>query len=986
MGLSPTHPQGKGVSKYFFIFDAENKYSPKFIDQMFKYNCFISLLFALLLSSSSLWAQEKQTLSHDDYDKWEIISGTKIAPDGNHLLYMLNPQRQDGNLIINRTDGSAEQRIARGSKAAFSAGSNFAVFHIEPQREVVRQAKVDKKKKDEMPKDSLGILILSSGELLTYADVISYQLPKEPSPWLAFTLDFSRIVEETEEDSGTNPTDTVPEPLREEQPEEEKEPETEKIKQLIIKNPLEGIAHVYDDVEHYRMAENGTSVLFIQEVESEEDSLEIRKLFAFNTTRQSLQLLDSAAGDFKQLSVSKNGENFAWLFSADTTDVKVYDLFVHQTGRRARTQSVTPDTENMPEDFAVSEYNQPEFSDDNSKVFFGIAPRPEEEPKDTLLEEEKYSLDIWHWQDPLLQSQQKVTASREKQRNFEAVFHLRKGNLVPLASEDMPVITKDRYGNAPFVMGISGVPYQRESTWLGSTPRDVYVVDVNDGSRKQILTRAEANVQFSVHGNYILYYLPEEKNWYAYSIKDETARRLTSDINVPLYDELNDVPNFARPHGTAGWGEDDDFVLVYDRYDIWKLDPSGKRQPENITGGYGRSNHILFRYQNLDRDEHHIPDDKIWLSAFHEESKQGGYYSLNMKTGNLERLIMEDAAFMQLQKAKEEDLFAWRRSTFTQYPDLYTSNTDFTEVEKISSANPWQDEYLWGSVELVEWQDFNNDTLQGLLYRPENFDPEKKYPMIVYFYERSSQNLHRHNIPSPSRSIINPAFCTSNGYVVFVPDITYRIGYPGQSAYNAIISGTQTMLERHSFIDRERMGLQGQSWGGYQIAYLITKTNMFRAAMAGAPVSNMISAYGGIRWGSGMSRQFQYELTQSRIGGTLWEKPMHYVENSPVFFAPDIETPLLMMHNDDDGAVPWYQGIEMYTAMRRLNKPVWLLVYNKEDHNLMKWPARMDLSVRMYQFFDHYLKDQPAPRWMEKGIPYIEKDTTHGYELMNKQE
>lgn len=941
------------------------------------------LLFVTILSFS-LAAQEKQPLSHDDYDKWENISGVEIAPDGNHLLYLLNPQRQDGNLIITKTDGSEEQRIARGSKASFSPDSNFAVFHIEPQQEVVRQAKVDKKKKDEMPKDSLGILLLSSGELLTYEDVISYQLPKEPSPWLAFTLDFSRILEESEE-SGNNPTDTIPEPLKEEQPEEEeKEPETEKVKQLIISNPLEGISHVHDMVEHYRMAENGTSVLFIQEVKSEEDSLEIRKLFAFNTADQSLQLLDSAAGDFKQLSVSKDGENFAWLFSADTADVKVYDLFVHQTGRRANTQSVTMATDNMPEGYAVSEHNKPEFSDDNTRVFFGIAPKPEEEPKDTLLDEEKYSLDIWHWQDPQLQSQQKVNAKREKQRNYEAVFHLRKGNLVPLASEDMPVITKDRYGNAPFVMGISNLPYQRESTWLGSTPRDIYVVDAANGSRKQILTRAEGNVQFSVYGNYILYYMPEDQNWYTYSIKDETTRNLTGNINVPLYDELNDVPGFARPYGIAGWGEHDGFVLVYDRFDIWKLDPGGKREPRNLTADYGRNNNIRFRYQDLDRDEYPIPEGKIWLSAFNEQNMQDGYYSLDMKNGNLERLIMEDAAFMQLQKAKEEDLFVWRRSTFKKYADLHVSKPDFTDTNKISSANPWQEEYLWGSVELVEWQDFNNDTLQGLLYRPENFDPEKKYPMIVYFYERSSQNLHRHNIPSPSRSIINPAFCTSNGYVVFVPDITYRTGYPGQSAYNAIVSGTQAMLEKYTFIDRDRMGLQGQSWGGYQIAYLITKTNMFRAAMAGAPVSNMISAYGGIRWASGMSRQFQYELTQSRIGGTLWEKPFHYIENSPIFFAPDIETPLLMMHNDDDGAVPWYQGIELFTAMRRLDKPVWMLVYNKEGHNLMQWPARMDLSVRMYQFFVHYLKDEPAPRWMEKGIPFIDKDTTHGYELMER--
>lgn len=251
--------------------------------------------------------------------------------------------------------------------------------------------------------------------------------------------------------------------------------------------------------------------------------------------------------------------------------------------------------------------------------------------------------------------------------------------------------------------------------------------------------------------------------------------------------------------------------------------------------------------------------------------------------------------------------------------------------------------------------------------------------MIVYFYERSSDGLYRHRIPSPSRSIINPSYCVSNGYIVFVPDIVYTTGFPGQNAYDAIVSGTQSMLERYDFIDREKLALQGQSWGGYQIAYLVTQTNMFAAAMAGAPVSNMVSAYGGIRWGSGMSRQFQYEKTQSRLGGTLWEKPFRYIENSPVFFADKVQTPLLMMHNDADGAVPWYQGIEMFMALRRLDKPVWMLVYNNEEHNLTRWPNRMDLDKRMYQFFDYYLKDAPAPAWIEEGRSFIDKEKTDAY-------
>ena len=282
---------------------------------------------------------------------------------------------------------------------------------------------------------------------------------------------------------------------------------------------------------------------------------------------------------------------------------------------------------------------------------------------------------------------------------------------------------------------------------------------------------------------------------------------------------------------------------------------------------------------------------------------------------------------------------------------------------------------------MVYWNSFAGDSLRGLLYKPDNFDPKRKYPMMVYFYEKSSETANRYNYPQPSRSIISIPFYVSNEYLVFVPDIAYSTGFPGQNAYDAIVSGVRKLTDNFSFIDEKHIGLQGQSWGGYQIAYLVTRTNMFAAAMAGAPVSNMTSAYGGIRWGTGMSRMFQYEETQSRIGGTLWDKPLHYIENSPLFMAPNVKTPLLIMSNDNDGAVPWYQGIEFFMALYRLQKPVWLINYNGMDHNIENkyWANRVDLSTRMFGFFNHYLKGTPAPEWMIKGIPAIEKGKTLGY-------
>ena len=327
--------------------------------------------------------------------------------------------------------------------------------------------------------------------------------------------------------------------------------------------------------------------------------------------------------------------------------------------------------------------------------------------------------------------------------------------------------------------------------------------------------------------------------------------------------------------------------------------------------------------------------------------------------------------------------FIFTRETFKDSPDLYYSDQNFTKPNRLSDANPQQAQYLWGTVELVKWTSMDGEELQGLLYKPENFDAGKKYPMITYFYERVTDRMHNYIAPAPSASTIRASEYVSNGYLVFMPDIPYKVGYPGQSAYDAIVSGV-TQLLKQPFVDRDRLGIQGQSWGGYQVAYLVTRSNLFAAAMAGAPVANMTSAYGGIRWGTGISRMFQYEHTQSRIGKTLWQDPLLYMENSPLFKADRVETPLLMMHNDADGAVPWYQGIEMYMALKRLNKPVWLLTYNGEDHNLRFRQNRKDLSIRMQQFFDYYLKFAPAPEWMKNGVPAIEKGIKMRYELIKE--
>jgi dipeptidyl aminopeptidase/acylaminoacyl peptidase len=544
----------------------------------------------------------------------------------------------------------------------------------------------------------------------------------------------------------------------------------------------------------------------------------------------------------------------------------------------------------------------------------------------------------------------------------------------------MPDVRTYNKGNTDVALGSSDLPYQQLLSWDDGY-RDYFAVDLKTGDRKQLLEKQQSAAQFSPGGTYILWWAVADSSWYVKDVETETIVSLTKDLPYNFYHELNDMPQLPGSYGLAGWAEDDKHVFIYDKYDIWKFDPSGKDAPIRITAGFGRESDTRFRYLKLDREEEYI-EEEMYLSGFNFTTKDDGYYLSSPNSEEApEKLFSGPYSFSGLKKAKEADKVIWQKSSFELYPDLWWSNMKFQVPLQITHLDKQRDQFLWGNVQLVNWTSSDGESLDGLLYTPANLDKDKEYPLLVYFYERNSDNLHRFRHPSPSRSIINPTYCVSNDYIVFVPDIPYLEGYPGQSAYRAIVSGTLAITDQFPFIDKEKMGIQGQSWGGYQVAYLVTQTNLYKAAMAGAPVSNMTSAYGGIRWSSGMSRMFQYEKTQSRIGGTLWEKPMLYIENSPVFFVPKIETPLLIMHNDNDGAVPWYQGIELFVAMRRLNKPAWMLTYNKEEHNLTKWPNRMDLDIRMYQFFDYYLKGEPEPKWMKEGVPAIEKGKNLGYGL-----
>ncbi|MFL5808664.1 MAG: alpha/beta hydrolase family protein, partial [Flavisolibacter sp.] len=346
-------------------------------------------------------------------------------------------------------------------------------------------------------------------------------------------------------------------------------------------------------------------------------------------------------------------------------------------------------------------------------------------------------------------------------------------------------------------------------------------------------------------------------------------------------------------------------------------------------------------------------------------------------------------------KAKNTDSYLFSKEDYTHSPDLYFATVTTTDTiagwhagalpsVKISSINPQQSQYNWGTAELYRWKTFSGKSATGILYKPENFDSTKKYPMLLYFYEKLSDNLYNYIPPAPTPSRLNIPFFVSRGYIVLTPDISYTIGHPAKSAYDFVVSGAQSLAKK-KWVDAKNIGIQGQSWGGIQVAQLVTMTNMFKAAWAGAPVASMFSAYGGIRWESGNNRQMQYEKGQSRIGATPWDKPDLYIENSPFYHLKNVTTPLVIMSNDADGAVPWYQGIELFTAMRRLHKKVWMLSYNGEAHNLVERRNRKDIQIREQQYFDWLLKGEKPPKWIVEGVPAVKKGKDWGLELVDEE-
>ncbi|MDE6009072.1 MAG: prolyl oligopeptidase family serine peptidase [Muribaculaceae bacterium] len=916
-------------------------------------------LAAAILLTGSISA--KKTLTHDDFDAWEKLSNGPVSVNGKWASFIVMPQEGDQTLTLYNTSTGKRIVVPRGKNLSFTADSRYALAMIKPFYQDTRNARIKKKKDFDLPQDSLAIINLSSGSIEKIGNVISYSIGKKGGNWVAWlSCDTAYIKPKAlkNKDAG---------------------------RPMILRSLDSGHTKKINWVSDYIFSEDGTRLAVTLKT-VKKDTLATPGAGVIMLPDTSFHLLDRDKAFYGAPVFNKDGSKLAFIASDDSvkTGTKHVELFLTDLqGETYDPKKITlSDKATNSNSLMLNQYSQPAFSEDGKRLVVGVAPYVA--PDDTtLVSFETPSLDIWRWDAPYTPPQANNRIERLRKANVPVVITLSDNRQVLIADDVLDrVVAPDRW-NGDWAMVVENKNVI-ERQYDYNYPVEIILKNVMTGEAKDAGEYASSTFSLSPADRFILWF--DGKDYFTYEISTGTKRLITEKISVNFWDEDVDRPEKIRSdYGVMGWTENDGRVLVYDRYDVWSLDPLAVEAPVCLTAGEGRKKNIRYRWKNLNREQRFLrAGDKIIYTMFNYDDMKNGVASavFSLKPAAPKTDFYGEWEYDSFAKAQDADVYSWMQANFSTSPNIYVS-TDIEKgkAKKISDTNPQMKDYKWGTARLVHWTTYQGHDAKGILYLPEDFSKEKEYPMIAYFYETYSQDLYHHFNMEPSWSWINFPFYVSRDYAVFVPDIHYSPGIPGENAYDYVCSGVEAVCKQYPNIDIKRVGIDGQSWGGYQTAFLVTRTNMFACAGSGAPVANMTSAFGGIRWESGDSRQGQYEQGQSRIGHNLWETPELYIANSPVFHANRVETPLLIMHNDADGAVPWYQGIEMFMALRRLHKPVWMLQYNGEAHNLKERRNRKDITIRLQQFFDHYLKGDPMPEWMKNGINPLRKGQDFGYEL-----
>ncbi|MGO4288235.1 alpha/beta hydrolase family protein [Chitinophaga sp. RAB17] len=864
--------------------------------------------------------QPKVLIDSSSYDSWPVTESVYLSNNGKYISYFVGNESMGCHTLILQTNDAKWKKTFPGiENMIFAANDRSAILTAA---------------------DRIYIVKLGLGITDTLFDIISYKLPKNGNKeWIAYRQGV-------------------------------------KGGKLILRNLENSRSFVFLSVKNYYFTGNGLIIVRDEEA----DASKREHLDWVNITNGKCSNLWKGSGT-RNVIFSTDGNKMAFIANTQNNLAGKDGIWYYEWGKE-EAHCILPDLSAI-KDSNLELNSLQYFSMDNSRIFITL--------KERAVLEESTNIDlsqpeVWSFNDKVLQSQQRK-GGKEKSDRYRAIVNILDGNVLRIEGKDefSPVSYRPPLTDSILVLhreiNIGGAG----ETWNSACKTTSYLVSTKTGERTSLNSISDDFYpNISKYEKYFIYSDKENKNFFTYEIATGIIRNITKNINTSW------ERRFTSP--IACWVDNDSAVIMYDRNDIWMVDPKGIFFPVNLTRGYGRRNNIqLFLIINSDDPVFFQKGEKVFLTAFNPETKENGFYSFTFGNAIDPTLLTMGSVLYDIpnsaatpdgvnftpRKARNANSYIVRRMSATEYPNLFYT-TNFKTFVPITDFHP-QTKYNWYSTELHKWKSLDDTFLKGILYKPENFDSTRRYPVIFYYYESLSDGLNAFLLPKALNNgcVINIPYYVSNGYLVFCPDIEYTIGDPMQGTYNAVVSAAKHLMKL-PFVDEKRMGIQGCSWGGIQTNYLVTKTDLFAAACSASGVGDWISGFNSLT-GEGASLQEMFQIGQFRMGGTLWDSLHSYIKSSPVLHADKISTPILLMHTKDDTGCPLGNIIEFFTALRRLGKKSWMLLY--EGNHAVYGKEGEDFSVRMAQFFDHYLKDKAAPFWMTKGVPARSKGIDAGLNL-----
>lgn len=895
----------------------------------------VLVLAAVLAGAAGARGQEfvaspaKRPLPISEYRLWRTIVGETIAPDGRWVAWTYRRERGDDTLHVAALDSEVRYEIPRGSEPLFSDDGRWVAYFVSPPF-----AEAEAARREEKPVTRrVELLRLSNGERVSWEDAESFEFSRGGGHLLVRKR--------------------------------RKDPKAElRGRDVILRGLRAGYDELLGSVDEAAFNKPGTYLAYtVDAADGDGNGLYLLDL-ALGVRRP----LDQGSGRYSRLTWSPEGDGVAVLRgTVPEGKTERENALVAVAGLDApvarRVVFGSGGEGGLPKDWVFSEKGELTWSEDLATVFVGIKPQAEKLPpwpKEAL---PLADVNIWHWADDRLQSVQQRQAVRDRDRTFLAAAHLELRRVVPLADSAMQNVQPGRDGR--WAVGTDASPYV--SDWKPPYA-DYYRVDPRTGERTLFLAGHLRTLGLSPDGAFFLYW--KDGHVWLYDMASGRHRNLTERAPVSFVDEDYDHPGERPPYGVAGWAKDGRGVLLNHRHDVW-LQPLDGSPATNLTQGVGEREEIVLRYLRTDPEERFVDLDRpLLFTAYGRWTKREGFFEL--AHGRMQGLVWEDRKFGRPQKARNAERYLFTVQTFREFPDLWVSGRDFASRKRVTVANPQQDDYLWGFRILFEYTNRDGVRLQGTLAIPDTYEPGQRLPMIVRFYEDTSQDLHLY--PTPAyRHAPNFAGYVSNGYLVMQPDIHFRTGTTHSDMLECVEAAVQKVIDM-GYADPGRIGLSGHSFSGGGAAYIATRSKMFAAIAHGAAPINLVSEFNQLFKSSGQNNHRYDIYGQGRYGTNPYDDFQLYWDQSPISGVQNVTTPILYLHGEDDGTVNWEQGLEWYNALRFLGRPIIWLSYPKEGHGLQRLENRIDFQMRLQDFFDHHLKGAPAPDWMRSGVPYLEKE------------